>query len=72
MLGLAQKSYKCITRNIYVSLYPDQKIKNQLKTLRGPTAKMGSEWKRSLVKNESFNMGKLKQEHTEIKTFLMF
>ena len=46
MLGLAQKSYKCITRNIYVSLYPDQKVKNQLKTLRGPTAKMGTEWEK--------------------------
>lgn len=41
MLGLAQKSYKCITRNTYVSLYPDQKIKKSIQNLKRTYSKNG-------------------------------
>lgn len=62
VLDLAQKSYKYITRNIYVPFYPDQTRKINKKSLSGPVAKMGSEQKRNFVKNEKFQNGKRKPE----------
>lgn len=57
--------------NTFLEIYvfiPRLEKKNQWKTFRGCTAKRGSEWKRSFVKN----VWKKEQEHIETQTFFWY